>query len=622
MSRLDVCGTADNHPMVFAYLGPNTEHGASVDYMNRLRQDRDSLCESRKKTIAEHHRSADNEGDGQSTDSEAEVSTKPSSTPASIQSYGELMLDLDNLPLGSPVGWFVGRGYTEPKEFEDRQIDLCLSVEHELSSSVSHCQALFYFHEKSGVLCVKGTSLTNPLVYWVDGEAIRLCDGESHVIMSRTSHFRFGKLELVLRIPEFNAKGYKALLDARNTAMARWNRDSDLPSTRLFAFPQAKPFCRIDQILLHSSVAGGGFGWVLAGVDIKTGEPVAVKEVRVDLRHKLRDLELEIEASLDFKDTRGSMLRGLMQASQVQCEHDCHINTTKLGHYGRAALAFCHHKITKVFFVFPLAITDFHHHDWSNENLRFIATALDDVLEGVLVLHLADWMHLDLTPKNLLLMSTKTAVAKVADFGKAVHAQTATNTYLCPPAYSAPEVDGTPYSNKVDCFNMGLVFCHIILVEEFAEILSLRSDEDDDMLFYYRLDLELEKYGEKGPVQESLADIARGLTAYYPDKRYSIKRALAELPRWDESEKLFKWRSGQTFIPPKETDGSTVPNVGGGNGGDPRPKKKRARKSKVTKEACKLGDQAQQKDEAEYEASDELKHKKSEKVVFSISGRD
>ena len=302
MSRLDVCGTPENHPMVFAYLGPNTENAASVEYMHRLLQDRDTFFSGHRKTIAEHHRSADNEGDGLSTDSEAETSTKPPPTPASIQSYGELMLSLDNIPDGVPISWFVGRGYSKPGQSADRQVDLCLNVEHEISRSISHTHAHFFFHKKSGVLCVEGASSNNSLVYWVDGKAIWLFQGQSHVIMSQVSHFRFGKLELVLRIPGFDAKGYTALLSARTKALNKWK--SELPSPRLFAIPQAEPFPCVGQFLVHSSVAGGGFGWVQAGVDMKTGEPRAVKEVRIDDWRASPDLASDIEASLSFAVSR------------------------------------------------------------------------------------------------------------------------------------------------------------------------------------------------------------------------------------------------------------------------------------------------------------------------------
>ncbi|KAL8954718.1 MAG: hypothetical protein Q9183_006966, partial [Haloplaca sp. 2 TL-2023] len=288
---------------------------------------------------------------------------------------------------------------------------------------------------------------------------------------------------------------------------------------------------------------------------------------------------------------------------------------------GRTALAFCHHKPTKVFFIFPLAITDFYHHDWQNAELWFTVVALEDVLEGVRALHLAKWMHLDLTPKNLLLMSTKTARANVTDFGKAVHAQTDTNTYLCPPAYQAPEVNGNPYTNTVDCYNMGLVFCFIIIPTEFAEIMKLR-DFQKDTYFYYRMELALQSYGEKGPIQQCLAEIAEGLIAYDPDDRCSINQALIELPRWDKSEQLFKWRSGQTFALPKETTGPATRNADSGGGGHTHPQKKRARKNKVGTDVHKTGGQARQEDEAGYEGSDELKHKKPGKVVFSISGKD
>ena len=308
-----------------------------------------------------------------------------------------------------------------------------------------------------------------------------------------------------------------------------------------------------------------------------------------------------------------------MQADEVRCQYGCHVSIALLLQRGRAALAFCRHRPTKVFFIFPLAITDFYHHDWQNTELWFIVTALEDVLAGVRALHLAQWMHLDLTPKNLLLMSAETARANVTDFGKAIHAQTDTNTCLCPPAYQAPEVNGNAYTNKVDCYNMGLVFCYIIIPAEFAEILKLR-DFQKDIYFYYRMELALQTYGEKGPVQQSLAEIAEGLIAHDPDDRCSINQALIELPRWDESEQLFKWRSGQTFAIPKEMAESATRNVGSGGGGHTHPKK-RARKTKVGTDARKTGGQAGQEDEAGYEGSDELKHEKSGKVVFSISGK-
>lgn len=118
------------------------------------------------------------------------------------------------------------------------------------------------------------------------------------MILYLANRFRFGNLELILRVPKHSDESYQQFLEARDNAFstAGWA----LPNSYLSSLPGKEPFPRIGSALVHTDIAGGGFGWVKAGVQLHTGDPLAIKEIHVGGENSLADLKLEIEASLTF----------------------------------------------------------------------------------------------------------------------------------------------------------------------------------------------------------------------------------------------------------------------------------------------------------------------------------
>ena len=118
-----------------------------------------------------------------------------------------------------------------------------------------------------------------------------------------------------------------------------------------------------------------------------------------------------------------------------------------------------------VFTSSPLAICDFSQLGWEISEFTNVQVleAFRGPLEGLCNLHAAGFMHRDVTRKNLLMMSFNPPRAVLADFGKAVKADTSKDNHIGSAHTRAPEVDGKiSYNNKIDVWSLGFAWMNVL----------------------------------------------------------------------------------------------------------------------------------------------------------------
>lgn len=142
------------------------------------------------------------------------------------------------------------------------------------------------------------------------------------------------------------------------------------------------------------------------------------------------------------------------------------------------------------------------------ESLPVKVQMIRGTLEGLSALHKAGWMHRDLIPQNVLIMSEKPPKAVITDYGKALRAKIAYSTNIGPLYTQAPEVDGTnEYTNRIDVWSAGLIICTMIIPEQFQHFVRLESPRNPNL--GPQMINQLEIYGTKGMQEATIAGLVQ-----------------------------------------------------------------------------------------------------------------
>lgn len=111
-----------------------------------------------------------------------------------------------------------------------------------------------------------------------------------------------------------------------------------------------------------------------------------------------------------------------------------------------------------------LAIGSFKSINWNNYTIQQIVDFLYGVVLGIKGLHVAGYMHRDVTERNMLLKPGRTPVGVLSDFGKASHTEFAKDIHIGPAYSRAPEANGVDYyTNAIDVWSAGQAFANIIM---------------------------------------------------------------------------------------------------------------------------------------------------------------
>ena len=191
------------------------------------------------------------------------------------------------------AGWRVGKG-TSKLGTADREIEILLIRPGRKSDDVSKTNALIKLHEKSGVLMLVGLSDTHPITYesGAEGVTITLKSGESHVLYQKLNRFSFGKLRFNLVYEDLNDTQLAAVTKHRDRFFEQ--RGIPQPHPCLSMIPRPGHVLR-GSAVFHTTFGQGGFGHVHAAVDVKTGDPLAIKDMWINNAHHAKHPEVIAE---------------------------------------------------------------------------------------------------------------------------------------------------------------------------------------------------------------------------------------------------------------------------------------------------------------------------------------
>lgn len=218
-----------------------------------------------------------------------------------VSHLGHFILSFDEqrLPELPHLGWRVGRGANKLKL---RGVDLLLAMPRlSLGKSLASIHMSFRFHPRSGLLMLRAESPKVPVEYYKNGGEWETLKYEEERVMHQSSTMlRAGKCEYELKyiVGEEHRDAYlrqrAIFFDAAKYNIQRI-RFRNIPGDK--CVPRGK-------YLEFESQGAGGFGWVTQGVDTETGEPVAIKEVRIrslEYAHEVNhEVNLEVNTGRAF----------------------------------------------------------------------------------------------------------------------------------------------------------------------------------------------------------------------------------------------------------------------------------------------------------------------------------
>ena len=198
--------------------------------------------------------------------------------------YFVLSFDQEREPEFPHLGWRVGRG--AGKSPLNRGVDLLLSRPGDcLSRSLAGVHMIFQFHTSSGLLMLKGGSHKAPVELRLGSDWVKLEYDEKHLIYERSIRIRAGMCEYELE--HTVEEKYRALyFDERDKFLqAQVPRNLELKTEPLRRIPGDSCILR-GQYLELETRGSGAFGWITRGLDTKTGDLVAIKELRIGAKTK------------------------------------------------------------------------------------------------------------------------------------------------------------------------------------------------------------------------------------------------------------------------------------------------------------------------------------------------
>lgn len=195
------------------------------------------------------------------------------------------------------LGWRVGRGTS--KSLANRDVDLLLAKPGDiLSKSLASIHMLIRFNLRSGLLMLKGGSAKVPVEFKMAGVWEKLGYEEEHLMHQPATLLRAGICEYELEYT-IEEKHRDAYFNQRDTFL-----ETISPSVgnfqRNFKKLPGDSSVRRGRYLEFGTQGSGAFGWITQGVDIKTGDPIAVKELRIKSRRNRLEVMAEVKMGRQF----------------------------------------------------------------------------------------------------------------------------------------------------------------------------------------------------------------------------------------------------------------------------------------------------------------------------------
>ena len=183
----------------------------------------------------------------------------------------------------------------------------------------------------------------------------------------------------------------------------------------------------------------------------------------------------------------------------------------------------------------PQALSPFSRDIWRNTTIsqEYKLRWLRDSLEGLGTLHASGFMHRDIRPQNLLILSYEPPRASICDYGKVVKAENSTDTVIGPIHSLAPEVwtadEDSPYDAKIDLWALGYAMAELwgYSVQRYPGSDGFTVINPPITYNRHTAILEmLRAHRDNTPEDASLVDLVFKLLEWDPKQRYSAERAL------------------------------------------------------------------------------------------------
>ena len=213
------------------------------------------------------------------------------------------------------VGWRVGRGASK---LPNRNVDLLLAKPRDnLGKSLASVHMLFRFNSRSGFLMLKAGSSKASVKLKMGTTWIVLEDGMERLMHQPATVLRVGacEYELEYTVEEVHREHYfqqrDAFLDPISSSRGQFQS--------IFRQMPGDSYVQRGTYLEFGTLGSGTFGWITQGVDIQTGDPVAIKELRISSRRSRLEAMDEVNMGRRF-------LVGQLRIRYHRYLIDCRIN--------------------------------------------------------------------------------------------------------------------------------------------------------------------------------------------------------------------------------------------------------------------------------------------------------
>ncbi|KAL7961596.1 kinase-like domain-containing protein [Trichoderma compactum] len=313
----------------------------------------------------------------------------------------------------NPFEWEIGAGTTPAmvgKGLGRKNPPILLCPPGETPGSravrkyIKDVHASLFIHSKSGVLMLKALC-DRPIIYErgdMYGNDLKLGldewgEGMTCVLRRERNYINIGQYCFLLKFATQTRDTYRSV-----TAHMNENLKSEyhgLVPSRLFNFiPMASPYNKREwNVWLHRQIPTTD---ITAGVNIHTGQPVAIKTVRnSDIIHARQHIVSQLQMALQ---SNGRQESGVLGIIDVWCDH--HTSPCLFDMHGRDLLAKCSH----THYSMPLASYNFLDLPWSKLRTKMRLFYFHQTLLGLAEIHEQDLAHGNIRPGSLLILSGTT----------------------------------------------------------------------------------------------------------------------------------------------------------------------------------------------------------------------
>ncbi len=190
------------------------------------------------------------------------------------------------------LGWRAGKG--SGKLPANRGVDLLLAKPGDiLSKSLAAIHMVLLFNLRSGFLMLRAGSQKTPIEFKVGGKWEKLEYQEQQLMHQPATMLRAGACEYELEYT-VEKEHRMAYFDRRNNFLRKISSGKE-PVQLVFQKMPGDSYVLRGRYLEFETQGSGAFGWITQGVDTKTGNPIAIKELRIDGHRSRVETMAEVE---------------------------------------------------------------------------------------------------------------------------------------------------------------------------------------------------------------------------------------------------------------------------------------------------------------------------------------